>query len=48
MNLNIGANIGATVSGLVRGLGAIGSRVMETGAEIAEVVAKNLAKPLSL
>ncbi|CAG9762018.1 unnamed protein product [Ceutorhynchus assimilis] len=48
INLNIGANIGATVSGLVRSLGAIGSRVMETGAEIAGVVIKNLSKPLSL
>ncbi|KAL1493691.1 hypothetical protein ABEB36_009386 [Hypothenemus hampei] len=42
----IGVNIRATVSGLVRSLGAIGSRVMETGAEIAEVVIKNIVKPL--
>jgi len=48
VNLNLGANIGATVSGLVRGLGAIGSRVMETGAEIAQVVFKNITKPLPL
>ncbi|KAH1014791.1 hypothetical protein HUJ05_012618 [Dendroctonus ponderosae] len=38
VNLNLGGNIGATVSGLFRGLGAIGSRVMDTGAEIAQVV----------
>ncbi|CAH1116684.1 unnamed protein product [Phaedon cochleariae] len=50
---NIGAGIQATVSlgtnivgELVRGFGALGNRVVETGAEIAGVVLKNIARPL--
>uniref|UniRef100_A0A310S9T4 Chemosensory protein 11 n=1 Tax=Chrysomela lapponica TaxID=153811 RepID=A0A310S9T4_CHRLA len=50
---NFGAGIQATVSlgtnivdEFVRSLGAIGNRVVETGAEIAEVVLKNIARPL--
>lgn len=50
---NLGASIQATVSlgtniagDILRGLGALGTRVAETGADIAEVVVKNLARPL--
>nr|AIX97046.1 chemosensory protein 6 [Monochamus alternatus] len=41
--VSIGTNI---VGDLVRGLEAIGNRVVETGAEIAGVVLKNIARPL--
>ncbi|KAJ8969456.1 hypothetical protein NQ317_008788, partial [Molorchus minor] len=50
---NLGASIQATVSlgprivgEFVRGIGAIGTRVVETGAEIAGVVLRNIARPL--
>nr|QFO46792.1 chemosensory protein [Cylas formicarius] len=47
-DFNIGSNIGATVSGLVRGIGALGTRVVETGAEIADVVLRSITRPLSI
>lgn len=50
---NIGASIQATVSlgtnvvgDILRGLGALGTRVAETGVDIAEVVVKNFSRPL--
>lgn len=50
---NLGASIQATVSlgtnivgNIIKGLGALGTRVAETGAGIAEVVVKNFSKPL--
>lgn len=50
---NIGASIQATVSlgtnivgNIIRGLGALGTRVAATGADIADVVVKNFSRPL--
>lgn len=50
---NIGASIQATVSlgtnivgDIVRGINALGTRVVETGANIAEVVVKSFSRPL--